>query len=66
LVSVRYCFNAKPDILLVSKPTAVFIEIKVESGREEDNELNKGCKSKRLKASEKTYEDFGIEIIKFV
>jgi len=32
LVSVRWCFNAKPDILLISNTSGVFIEIKVESG----------------------------------
>jgi len=32
LVSVRWCFNAKPDILIVSNTSCVFIEAKVESG----------------------------------
>jgi hypothetical protein len=32
LASVRWAFNAKPDILLVSNKSAVFIEIKIESG----------------------------------
>jgi hypothetical protein len=32
LVSVRWSFNAKPDVLIVSNNCAVFIEIKVESG----------------------------------
>lgn len=32
LVSVRWSFNAKPDVLIVSNDSAVFIEIKVESG----------------------------------
>lgn len=32
LVSVRWCFNAKPDILIVSNTSSVFIEVKVESG----------------------------------
>lgn len=32
LVSIRWCFNAKPDILIVSNTSAVFIEVKVESG----------------------------------
>ncbi len=32
LASVRWSFNAKPDVLIVSNNCAVFIEIKVESG----------------------------------
>jgi hypothetical protein len=32
LASVRWSFNAKPDVLLVSRNSAVFIEIKIESG----------------------------------
>ena len=32
LASVRWSFNAKPDMLIVSKNSAVFIEIKIESG----------------------------------
>lgn len=32
LVTVRWCFNAKPDILILSNKSAVFIEVKVESG----------------------------------
>lgn len=32
LVSIRWCFNAKPDILIVSNKSAVFIEVKIESG----------------------------------
>jgi hypothetical protein len=32
LVSIRWCFNAKPDILIVSNTSSVFIEVKVESG----------------------------------
>ena len=32
LVTVRWCFNAKPDILIVSNKSAVFIEVKIESG----------------------------------
>lgn len=31
LVSVRWCFNAKPDILIVSHKSAVFIKVKIES-----------------------------------
>ena len=32
LASIRWSFNAKPDVLLVSNNSAVFIEIKIESG----------------------------------
>lgn len=32
LVSIRWCFNAKPDILIVSNTSGVFIEVKIESG----------------------------------
>lgn len=32
LVPVRWCFNAKPDVLIVSNSSSVFIEVKVESG----------------------------------
>lgn len=37
LVSVRWCFNAKPDILVVSNLSAVFMEVKVESGGGKSN-----------------------------
>jgi hypothetical protein len=37
LVSLRWCFNAKPDILIVSNSSALFIEIKVESGGGKSN-----------------------------
>ncbi len=37
LVSIRWCFNAKPDILIVSNRSCVFIEIKVESGGGKSN-----------------------------
>lgn len=37
LVSIRWCFNAKPDILIVSNTSCVFIEIKVESGSGKSN-----------------------------
>lgn len=39
LVSIRWCFNAKPDILIVSNTSCVFIEIKIESG---GGKLNSG------------------------
>lgn len=32
LASIRWSFNAKPDVLIVSNNSAVFIEIKIESG----------------------------------
>lgn len=32
LATVRWSFNAKPDVLMVSNQSAVFIEIKIESG----------------------------------
>lgn len=37
LVSIRWCFNAKPDILIVSNNSAVFIEVKIESGSGRSN-----------------------------
>jgi len=37
LVSIRWCFNAKPDILIVSNKSAVFIEVKIESGSGRSN-----------------------------
>lgn len=39
LISIRWCFNAKPDILIVSNSSALFIEVKVESG---GGKLNSG------------------------
>jgi hypothetical protein len=32
LVKIRWCFNAKPDLLIVSGKSCVFLELKVESG----------------------------------
>lgn len=37
LVSIRWCFNAKPDILIVSNKSAVMIEVKIESGSGRSN-----------------------------
>jgi hypothetical protein len=39
LVSIRWCFNKKPDILIFSNTSCVFIEVNIENG---DGRSNSG------------------------